>query len=388
MKKICDISDYLKVINDIINMYENDTIVYRGENKIYNTFCYPNIFRSNYIDLQPYFEKNVLDEMTADNLTTSDRYILKAIDAQHGGFPSRLLDVTYNALIALYFAVTPFYTKNEDADDNDDGVVYVFDFEEAYCATSNEISYVYDSIVNRKNDQLINCTLFRHNHKFIDHVKSNERIIAQQGAVILFQGDYFTPIPPYLYEKIIIDHASKKHLRNQLKNICGITTSYIYPEINNKVNMIVDKSLRYKHYTFSIKNEIELFKNNFRKFIDFQIHHLIKIYKQSHSQNIIDEVILIEKKLKEYKNDISQFIEIINSKDCSDLDINDLLSFYNNQIEKLGKKVYTINSDISLSYKELLFIKKEVFKHKGGSYNGEKEKDLQWEENNQRISVG
>lgn len=388
MKKICDISDYLKVINEIINMYENDTIVYRGENKIYNTYCYPNIFRSDYIDLQPYFEKNVLDEMTADNLTTSDRYILKAIDAQHGGFPSRLLDVTYNALIALYFAVTPFYTKNEDADDNDDGVVYVFDFEEAYCATSTAISDVYDSIVNRKNNQLINCTLFRHNHKFIDHVKSNERIIAQQGAVILFQGDYFTPIPPYLYEKIIIDHSSKKHLRNQLKNICGITTSYIYPEINNKVNTIVDKSLRYKNYTFSIKNEIELFKNNFRKFIDFKVEHLIKLNKQSHSRKIIDEVILIEKELKEYKDDISQFIRIVNSINYTDLDIEDLLKFYDNQLKKLEKKVRSINSDISLSYIELSFSERDLYKNKGENNNGEKEKDLQWKENNQRVSIG
>lgn len=47
--------------------------------------------------------------MSANHLTDGKTYLEIAIDAQHGGFPSRLLDVTYNCIVALYFAITPYY---------------------------------------------------------------------------------------------------------------------------------------------------------------------------------------------------------------------------------------------------------------------------------------
>ena len=42
------------------------------------------------------------------------------------------------------------------------------------------------------------------NHKLIDHIKLNPRIMAQQGAFLLFQGDEGEPIPEYMYKKIRI----------------------------------------------------------------------------------------------------------------------------------------------------------------------------------------
>lgn len=90
--------------------------------------------------------------MTANHLTNGSTYLEKAIDAQHGGFPSRLLDVTYNCLVALYFAVTPFYTKEEDSEDGpgNDGMVYIFPMEKMYCPAGNNIVNAYDAIVERK----------------------------------------------------------------------------------------------------------------------------------------------------------------------------------------------------------------------------------------------
>ena len=73
-----------------------------------------------------FFEKNVLDEMSANHIAIGQSYLEKAINAQHGGFPSRLLDVSYNSLIALFFAITPFYNKKIDDTDKEDGFVYVF----------------------------------------------------------------------------------------------------------------------------------------------------------------------------------------------------------------------------------------------------------------------
>lgn len=78
--------------------------------------------------------------MSANHLTDGKTYLEIAIDAQHGGFPSRLLDVTYNCIVALYFAITPYYTESETSHDNEDGIVYIFFLEDIYCPTGNNIN--------------------------------------------------------------------------------------------------------------------------------------------------------------------------------------------------------------------------------------------------------
>ena len=151
--RIMDLSGYIRQITKEIEDIDKDrVIVFRGENKIYAQPCYPNLFRRKILDINPGFEKNQFDEMTANHLTNGSTYLEKAIDAQHGGFPSRLLDVTYNCLVALYFAVTPFYTKEEDSEDGPghDGMVYIFPMEKMYCPAGNNIVNAYDAIVERK----------------------------------------------------------------------------------------------------------------------------------------------------------------------------------------------------------------------------------------------
>lgn len=51
---------------------------------------------------------------------------------QHYGFPTRLLDITENPLVALYFACS-----ENDENVNEDGIVYII--------KSNEINYIYDA---------------------------------------------------------------------------------------------------------------------------------------------------------------------------------------------------------------------------------------------------
>lgn len=379
MNKINSLPEYIKAIDEIVSSYEDDVIVYRGENRIFKTSCCPNLFRKNYLTRKKLFEKHVLDEMSANGLTHGKNYLLKAIDAQHGGFPSRLLDVTYNALIALYFAVTPFYTEKEEKDDNEDGVVYIFDFEDAYCALSYEVSEIYNSIVEREGKkELSEYKIFQYNHKFIDHVNSNERIIAQQGAVILFQGNSYTPIPEYMYEKVIINYNSKKVIRKQLKDLFGITTGYIYPEINNKVNYILEKSLKYSEYSFSIENELILIEEFFKKYLEYQIEQIIR---ERNLNEIIDKIVFIEREIKEYKDAI---IEFVYSKEAYKYneEVNNLCNLYNTELIKFEQKIRSLNNDINLSHEELLIMESIKKRDGGGSENGKKEKNIQWKKSN------
>ena len=106
------ISGYIQAVEDIIShaeMNHSVVVVFRGEAEAYDAPCQPNIFRTKLSQTDKFFEKNLFEEMAANHLTNGQSYLEIAIDAQHGGFPSRLLDVTYNCLAALYFAVTPYY---------------------------------------------------------------------------------------------------------------------------------------------------------------------------------------------------------------------------------------------------------------------------------------
>ena len=184
------ISEYISAVEETIKHAKSSdsVVVFRGESKVYDTPCQPTIFRTQLSKSDKFFEKNLFEEMSANHLTNGKTYLEIAIDAQHGGFPSRLLDVTYNCLAALYFAVTPYYTKEETSGDSEDGMVYIFFLEDLYCPTGNNINEAYNACINHEADWFSGQELFQKNHKLIDHIKKNPRIIAQQGAFILFQG--------------------------------------------------------------------------------------------------------------------------------------------------------------------------------------------------------
>lgn len=98
---ICNISEYLSRISSCIRKrQQKDCVtVYRGEPDVYDHPCRPGIFRKDVLKGSRFFEKNLFDAMRQNKLTGEKRYLDNAIDAQHGEFPSRLLDVSYNCVV-------------------------------------------------------------------------------------------------------------------------------------------------------------------------------------------------------------------------------------------------------------------------------------------------
>ena len=199
-KPIENVSDYISKIKEYMESRkgENYSYVYRGEPQIYTTSCRANIFRRGVMDGNPFFEKSLFDAMRQNRLTGEKRYLDNAIDAQHGEFPSRLLDVSYNCLTALYFAVTPYYRKDVDSLDHEDGMVFVFFIDEIFSPSAENTNANYDAIINRDRQWHRDKIIFEKNHKFIDHTKLNNRIVAQQGAFILFQGNDAADLPAWM----------------------------------------------------------------------------------------------------------------------------------------------------------------------------------------------
>jgi hypothetical protein len=211
----------------------------------------------------------------------------KLVRMQHFGLPTRLLDVSLNALVALYFATEPGPRDEEPSD----GMVTAFaipperekyfDSDSVSCIanlanmTSDEKDEIYrlkKSLIDPPEDPPEDLTedltedeqivkfnedgVIKRLHQFIRSEKSyfqpiinpidllkryyvhpkmsNRRILAQSGAFILYGLDPFKEIFfPYEIEEtsFIVPLKAKESIRKALSNL-GINESTLFPEID------------------------------------------------------------------------------------------------------------------------------------------------------------
>lgn len=339
------VQDYVEVVSKIIDSKDTDDfiITYRGESQEYPTPCVPNIYREEYLKNYDFFEKNIFDEMRANKISKGEKYLENAISAQHDGFPSRLLDVSYNSLVALYFAVTPYYRYDEDKYDKKNGKVFVFFIDKLFCPTGDNITKAYEDIICNKNT-FLNNSVFSKNHKLIDHLKINNRIIAQQGAFILFQGNDVDHLPKYMYEEILIPANAKKTLRKELKDFFGIHTGSIYPEAENLIEEIKKKSLSIENSTFDFDSELKILMCNLKNEIKYYLFHIF-----NNADKPYELIRQFEKVLRSYQLGLSQL------KYDEKNNYSSYIKEYNNAIEEAF-------NDIDIYFKGKVQTSKEFLK--------------------------
>lgn len=246
---------------------------YRGQSDI-AWKVKPSVMR----ELKPDAENQILSELLveAPNEFGSDKSMFdKLVRAQHYSLPTRLLDVTLNPLVGLYFAC------NEEEHRQKDGVVQVFDFQKnrekfsdsdtvsIICNLSRlsdnerkKILSAYNKVgpkVADWNDEnkkafrskpeikrlmqfvrvekpyfldVINpLDLFR--YYFVYPSKNNKRVIAQSGAFIaagLLQYRSLEESTGLKHKKIIIPAECKKEIIDQLDAL-NINSRTMFPEI-------------------------------------------------------------------------------------------------------------------------------------------------------------
>ncbi|EGO5014769.1 FRG domain-containing protein [Enterococcus faecalis] len=260
--KVLDYIDKImrKVIAQEENMKEffyDDTIVcFRGESADYGeTKLMPTLFR----DRDNILLEKELIELLCDYDIPDKKDVTKlsrTIAGQHFVQTSRLLDVTFNMLPALYFASHP---------NNENGYIYTFVFPETFSPNSDYLNDYYDYLVEEK--------LKPHpkDFKVITHSYNNERIKMQSGGFILFSGMSFSKIPQEYYESIEILAEDKDVLRKELSQFFNMSEATLFPEKDKRRGPIKNQLLVSKKKRYHINKYLDAELDAYFRRIEFEV---------------------------------------------------------------------------------------------------------------------
>ncbi|WP_109079136.1 FRG domain-containing protein [Aggregatibacter kilianii] len=171
MKKyiINNVSDLIQILNQLGNPEQGKMRFFRGQaDKSWK--IQPSIFRSpNLIRNE---DKIIKDTFTScpDDFLPSDTLFEKLVKLQHYGCKTRLLDLTTNALVALYFACV------ETSHHNKDGELIILDIPNEYIKYSDSDTVsILSAISIRPNDfNIKDCT---NNASITQRMKESEYVM-------------------------------------------------------------------------------------------------------------------------------------------------------------------------------------------------------------------
>ncbi len=269
--KVTDVQSFLEQLSLKINK-EDENVFYRGQSKCSYDLS-PSVLRE-----MPIAEDKIYDEIIVrcshefDSIMSHSEILSKM---QHYGVPTRMMDVTTNPLIALYFVCEE---KNKD-----DGAVYIlrpgengihkkvksydsdaisilsslprFTYEEkeeikrlAILHYNNFVEFNSKKIIKRllheiKKEKPAFENIIIPKDLLINFIfipkKNNARIIRQNGAFLIF-GLSRKKLNSENFTKIIVDGEKKESIIKQLE-LFGLSKAEIYPELDKVAEFLRQK---------------------------------------------------------------------------------------------------------------------------------------------------
>lgn len=267
--EITNISEYISKIKDIrdklLSEGRSERLFFRGQcNAIWD--IRPSIFRDSLISV----EEEMIEKATSRvpyefaNCNTAFDELTKL---QHYGLPTRLLDVTMNPLVALYFACCS--KEKTEEEEESQGVVY---YGSAYAKHSNDIDVVILSSLAKmkitssttlhtlkeelgledKNPEHLIQTI--QGNLFVMPKYSNNRLISQSGAFLLVgavsieedsdeiwnskvRKSIHNMNTAFKSERIVIPEDCKDTILDEL-DFLNINEASLFPELEHQMSHI------------------------------------------------------------------------------------------------------------------------------------------------------
>lgn len=268
------IEDALKFFQQTVERHPDESLLYRGHaDESWKVI--PSIFRQ-VPDVSKY-EADIVRELVSlfpNDFVNDQSMFDRLVRMQHYGLFTRLLDVTKNPLVALYFAVDP-----DEASDKDGGVIIFVGKPERHKFYDSDVVSCMANLANLKEEErsvlestkartISDFNALQPTDRLVQFIKgekpyfspriqrvdlfrpvsvtpkrSNQRMHAQSGQFILYGLD---PDHGPNYEKtntmikMTISKNAKFQIRNRLDQL-GIDGSTMFPEIDKAAKRICQR---------------------------------------------------------------------------------------------------------------------------------------------------